>query len=393
MPVSQFANEFNHIRQKKFHKIHSNIVGDFQIDLLIYNKKKKNEDDKIEKGIYICAVIDIHTRRGGARILTDKDGKYPAFKNADNTKRAYLYIIRNYFENLKPFRLTADRGTEFASIKTMISNEGGEFRQCNGDAMRYRDFHPIMGMVERWNGTLRKYINNHLEDEGGRGVLTNQVLEEVVDYYNDKKHKGIGGITPNQAWSGDKAPKKIIRNYNIDSGKLGTHINFKVGERVRIMNQSKHRFIQGNKQETRYTKEVYRIVERIPNTHRYKLSNGKDYIYTRLKKTKAPETIIAAALQQRKPKQKLAPEKPKPRVKNRKRGDDYKKGDSIIIKAGKIDFKKLYPSSSKKEITKWDKQKWDMIIKRILLNNNNYDFEATFDEDGGTIKIKKDWIV
>ena len=386
----EYASEYifnrNNPKSKKFHKILSKIPGDFQADLLIYDKKKKTEfDDENVKGIYILVIVDIYSRLAGARILTGgKTGTFPAYKSGENTLEAYIHIITNTFR-INPWRLTTDNGKEFinSTFRDYLRDRGTTLRACKQDAWAFKDFHPMMGLVERLNRTIRYGIKKKLEHRNETKNINQKILDKVMSEYNELKHRGIG-IKPREAWNGSADANIVVRAYNKETKKGKIKLFYKVGDKVRIMIQFKKGRIQKNiKRKFTYTKKVYRIVERINNTHRYKLSNGEILPYTRIMLTKADVSVVAAHQEERKDDD-YPTKRDKKKDENKKRdkrdrGAKYNISDEVLINGSKIKWKKIYKDLDNEDYNTYIKTDYKMkVIEKAYSFKNGWKYKLKY---------------
>ena len=128
---------------------------------------------------YLLVVIDVYSRFVWVKKLRNKNSIYVAKK--------FEEIIDD--ENVLPDVIHSDKGGKFSEIKKM--SKSGEF----GKIIKYRsneNYEMKSMIVERFIRTLRTMLSNVLYALYGKteGRYTN-ILDKIVDRYNDTPHKGI----------------------------------------------------------------------------------------------------------------------------------------------------------------------------------------------------------
>ena len=105
-------------------------------------------------------------------------------------------------ENVVPDVIHSDKGGEFSEIKKM--SKKGSF----GKIIKYRsneNYEMKSMIVERFIRTLRMMLSKVLYGLYGKteGRYTN-ILDKVVERYNDTPHKGVDYNKPSEVFHGEK---------------------------------------------------------------------------------------------------------------------------------------------------------------------------------------------
>ena len=215
----------------------------WQIDLLdISNYSHTN------KGInYLLCAVDIATRYARVQPLKTK--------SALTVRNAMATMLLDEV----PAVVQADQGTEFTSkqFKSLIDEYGIKIEYSN-----VAD-HAKQGIVERFNRTLRGYIERYRAAYGDSFM---DHLQNLVNNYNNTYHNSIGSPPAD-------ADMERIRMFNkLRKDKVTPMPELLPGDKVRyIINRSL--FSKGA--EPKWTKQVFTVKEQ--KGDRYVLSNGNDY--------------------------------------------------------------------------------------------------------------------
>ena len=152
------------------------------------------------------------------------------------TKKAYSYPLKyksssDVFDEFIKFYNTIDK-----KLNLLEMDAGNEFNKiikfCKDNDIKIVIFNGIknsMSIVERFNRTLRDFIDKNCKD----GIWINK-LDEIIKLYNNKNHSSINA-TPNEF---EKNPNKQDYYRKLLIGKLALYqvelSKFKVGDRVRV---------------------------------------------------------------------------------------------------------------------------------------------------------------
>ena len=140
---------------------------------------------------YLLVVIDVYSRFVWVKKLRNK--------NAIHVGKKFQEIIHE--ENVIPKVIHSDKGGEFSEIRKMASN--GVFVKI----VKYKsneNYEMKSMMVERFIRTLRMMISNVLYGLYGKleGRYTN-ILNKIIDRYNETPHKGIDHNKPVDVYKGE----------------------------------------------------------------------------------------------------------------------------------------------------------------------------------------------
>lgn len=203
--------------------------GNLQMDLIDYSN---NPDNKYK---YILTIIDIFTKQANAIPIRKKSTK--------NVIKAFLKSIE-LFDKIKV--LQTDNGSEFI-------NE--DFQKL----LRDKNIKHILslpskpqsnGVVERFNGTLKNYIQRNITFTGRKKWKND--IKKFIENYNNTPQKTIG-VSPN---SMDDTTKKDNIDKYLSSKKNRQIQKYQVGDYVRLKLEKGK---LGKKSTINWTKKVYEI--------------------------------------------------------------------------------------------------------------------------------------
>ncbi len=202
----------------------------------------------------ILCVIDIFSRYAWCVALKNKE--------AETVLAAFKPIV----EEAKPTVVQFDGGSEFINqkMKTYCKAQGikQEFNEP-GD-------HNANGVIERFNGTLRRYLEKYCTAMKTKSWFP--VLADIVKNYNTSYHSGLKGI-PAEAGE-QKVADKIEINRAKQEQKALKHLKtLEVGDQVRVM---KNRVTFAKGALPKWSSTVHNIVE-TEGRIKYKLDNDKWY--------------------------------------------------------------------------------------------------------------------
>lgn len=127
-----------------------------------------------------------------------------------------------------------------------------------------------LGIIDRLVRTLKSLMNKYRNIVDNRGTLQN-MIDKVLDTYNDSPNRGINNKSPKEAW-GD-VDEQIDRNAkeSMYNDIMFNKVKLMPGETVRIL-EPKKKF---DKEKDRYSKEVYEIDSRTGYSFQVIDSDGK----------------------------------------------------------------------------------------------------------------------
>ena len=135
--------------------------------------------------------------------------------------------------------------------------------------MRNNSFNHSQGMVERWNRTMREWIELYLTDKKTNRWI--DVLKEIVEHYNHRKNR-VTGFAPENVGIVEENQIKMKRLRQPKSIRARTQSDsLHVGDNVRTL-QTKDRFEKGG---LMWSRNVHKIEAR--NGERFQLEGGRKW--------------------------------------------------------------------------------------------------------------------
>jgi predicted transcriptional regulator YheO len=182
--------------------------------------------------IILCC-IDINTRY--------------AYAYAFSKKEQTLLYIKQFIEDAEKDKrkiefMQMDKGSEFTNSKVKVILDDIDHRFVNtGDKA-------AQSIVERFNGTLRRLINNYVSANNNNNWV--DVFDDLLYNYNHRFNRGLGGIPVEATYETSRAKqeeqyKRAKKDFN----------KFKVGDNVRLL-KNKDIFDKGRQT---WTEKVYKI--------------------------------------------------------------------------------------------------------------------------------------
>lgn len=232
----------------------------FQADLIDIASLKKDNNGVT----FLLLVIDTFSRKIWVMPLMRK--------TADETRnglKLWLSSLRNELHSPLPESILTDSGKEFLNTKVMNLMKDQNIRMDRAKNINKA------AIAERVNKSLQILIYKYLTDRGETRYL--DVLPLLVQTYNNRKHRTLNYMTPNQADKKENA-SKIRTIHSIRYGKLLTRKGnvkrrrtnrFQIGNVVRVKtyalapSSSRRAYLQ------QFHGELFKIVkvnERMPIT-------------------------------------------------------------------------------------------------------------------------------
>ena len=198
------------------------------------------------------------------------------------SRKAFCYPISGY-KNMtmiitayKKFLSQVDRveaiegDSEFASKEFITLNKEKGIRV---DTSVAADNHFTtgnkLGIIDRFTRTLKENIKKYRESIGKIGNLPN-IIQSIINMYNDSPHRGIKGKTPNQVWNDTNEQNIQNMKDTISNDKLFNKLTLGIGDTVRVL-ENKNKFDKGSAQ---FSKELYEVHDRIGYSFKVKDSDG-----------------------------------------------------------------------------------------------------------------------
>ena len=219
--------------------------GAFQGDLCFFDEYTKQ--NRGYNGL-LC-VINMASRYGYAVPI----------KGKNDTFRAFELFVREARKNGQEItRLETDNGTEFLNRQmSAFLKEGIEHTTAAPED------HRKQGMVERFNGTIRHWIERWLTEKNTNNWI--DVMPEIIDYYNTKKHSTTHKA-PADMTVGDENELRS-RLYDKSEKQREAVNDIQPGDRVRVL-LNKKAFGKGR---LRWSDNVYTIEARVEPSNSFTL--------------------------------------------------------------------------------------------------------------------------
>jgi hypothetical protein len=163
------------------------------------------------------------------------------------SRKAFCYPISGY-KNMtkivtayKKFLSQVDRveaiegDSEFASKEFITLNKEKGIRV---DTSVAADNHFTtgnkLGIIDRFTRTLKENIKKYRESIGKIGNLPN-IIQSIINMYNDSPHRGIKGKTPNQVWNDTNEQNIQNMKDTINNDRLFNKLTLGIGDTVRVL--------------------------------------------------------------------------------------------------------------------------------------------------------------
>ena len=211
--MNQIVNEIHsRVRNpKEYRKVLVNEINEiFSIDLV-----EMQEFENVNNGYrYILTVIDLYSRYAWAIPMINK--------TALETVKALQTIINE--SSKPPKKLWCDNGKEFKNkqVDILLKKYNIEIYSTYGNAKA--------ATIERFNRSLKELMFKMFSLNSNR--IWYDKLNELLNIYNNRTHKGIENKTPYNVYHNDI---NIKSNYTDDKQKTTT--KFKINDRIRISYQ------------------------------------------------------------------------------------------------------------------------------------------------------------
>ena len=249
---SILADEFHKPVIKKFNK--RKVYSQFKDNIWGVDLADMQSLSRKNKGIkYLLCAIDLYSRY--AFVIPLKDKKGISIVNAFNK------IIKQ--SDIKPNKIWVDQGGEFYNnvFKKWLSDN---------DIIMYSTYNETKSVVaERFIRTLKNKLYKHMTATGKKTYIMLDVLDGVVNKYNNTKHSTIKMKTIDVK---DNNKRVYIDEHNEKDSR------FKVGDRVRI---SKFKNIFAKGYTPNWSTEIFmidQINDTVPYMYNIKDLNGKEII-------------------------------------------------------------------------------------------------------------------
>ena len=246
------------VMRSKMGKSYSGIIGSYQIDIFIYQRK------------YYLLAININTKYG-----------YISKSIKNKSVHAVLPEIKIFVDKFKPDSISCDNEPAFVSKDTVeyLISKDIELRVIT------EQVHSALGIINRFCRTIRDMLFQS----------KNLTLEEAIKIYNNSYHKTIGMKPIDMQKDSELEEMYISKCIFENKAKIKKlHENIKPGTKVRFINEYENKL-----QKIRYKlSPYYYIVDSIDNFKAAIIANDgsiKSVPLYRIVKLKPSETRIKFA--------------------------------------------------------------------------------------------------
>ena len=220
------------IMKKDFKPIYSEQPYAFQIDLTFFPRyKKQNEGNYI-----LFTAININTRFGYVYYGKDKEQDTIIDFIKDLEKKTNINVLQG------------DLGSEF--------NNYGFKKFCEDNNITldlFKSDDHKLGIINRWHRTIKEQLTAYFDSHDT--VKWIDIINKIVNNYNNTKHKGIYGMKPIDV---NDYYENLIRQEKKLEGSNVEYYDFKVGQFVRVLNEHT---IYDDKLKSKYTDKIYEIIK------------------------------------------------------------------------------------------------------------------------------------
>lgn len=244
----------------------------FQMDLMFVPKaiktqevkiqKAKEEGKKLQPNFYIWLLcIDILSRKAYIYSIPNKEAStlmkaYSQFLSDVKRDSDALHDTENFFDRNKPFGIITDNQFDFDEFLE-FNNDLDIIIDCKTAYDDHITGGDRLGIIDRLVRTLKNILMRFVYSTSGKQYSVPNIMDQIVQNYNDTPHRSLDRITPNQAFNSRDVRLEIFKQnmeYNkmIDEG-----IPFNIGDTVRILN----RRVAFSKEKPQFSKEIYKLIE------------------------------------------------------------------------------------------------------------------------------------
>ena len=229
----------------------------FQVDIMFFPEEFKMKN----KGIFkFLTLIDILSRKAFMYPMKTQKAneiieKYKEFlkdlkKDVDKMKGT-----ENEYSRETPLKITADQQFDFKEFQAINSR-----LKIDVDTQTAKDDHISggnrLGIIDRFTRTFKGLVSRLMH--GSNDLRYLEALPQLLQNYNNTKHEGLGGQTPNEVFEDRKKRYEIFKKGMEENMKIyETRYTFEAGDKVRAV-KGKGAF---DKEGPRFTKTIYEVIE------------------------------------------------------------------------------------------------------------------------------------
>ena len=181
--------------KKEFYPIYSYERGAYQADIMFLNQYAKQNSNYNA----ILNFININTKKAYSYPIKNK--------KADTITEATKHFLRQAVKNNQVNEIATDDGKEFlGSFSKLVKSNGITHNAHRSGELTSKT---KMGVVERFNKTVRMILNRLWEKNGDHDWISH--LAHIIDIYNDSPHSSLQGKTPYEVDSNISLEKAFIK--------------------------------------------------------------------------------------------------------------------------------------------------------------------------------------
>ena len=251
--------------QAKQHYLHiTPESGVFQADIMFFPDSYKRFNSNFNS---ILNIIEIGTRYMFSYALKSKNESEMLA-----VMKTFLNDIRLNKKRIE--RLESDGGPEFTnkSVQALLRNNDIEFTLINP-----HDNHK-KAIIERFNQTQRNIIERYLTATGKKRWV--DVLDDLTYNYNHTIHRTLNIEPANVTKTKEEEIRTKLKTDDENLKALKQYRRLKEGDFVRVLIR-RGEFQKGRR---KWSVDVHTIVNKVPNTFQFNISNGDVYKYDELQR-------------------------------------------------------------------------------------------------------------
>jgi uncharacterized membrane protein (UPF0127 family) len=230
------------VKKENYYKI-TDVPLSFQIDIMIFNKSQKLKN----RGYFMyLTLIDILSRKAFMYGIKSRKGE-----DIIEAYNQFLDDLKTKYDK-KPVKLIGDDEFNFKAF-----NELNNKLNIIIDTQTAQDDHftagDRLGIIDRYTKTIKGKVLKYQLSTGN--INFHDVLDDILDNYNNTYHSGINNNTPNEVFDDNKLQlenRKEALEYNKNIYK---RIKLDIGTKVRAI-KKKNIF---DKEKPSFSKKIYEI--------------------------------------------------------------------------------------------------------------------------------------
>lgn len=183
-----------------------------------------------------------------------------------NNRRAYAYTLRSKDAN-ELLRAFKEFHKDVGKITTLTCDEGREFN--NYLFKNYCTQHDItvffvlrdsykLGIINRFHRTLKEKLSRYMTVKATTRWI--DVIDKIVENYNNTPHRGLHGLTPNEMDIVEEAILVVEKRNRLGKKKFNrADDRYEVGDKVRLRREFAK--FEKRSMKSRFSSEVYTVTK------------------------------------------------------------------------------------------------------------------------------------